>query len=44
LARLSLSTARASLRDMLRTEGVEEKIGRIDRFTSLADAIAAKVG
>jgi hypothetical protein len=24
---------------MLRVEGVEKKIGRIDRFTALADAI-----
>jgi hypothetical protein len=24
---------------MLRLEGVEEKVGRIDRFTTLADAI-----
>jgi hypothetical protein len=31
--------ARSSVRDMLRVEGVEEKIGRIDRFTTLADAI-----
>lgn len=33
--------ARSKVRDMLRTEGVEEKIGRIDRFTMLADAIDA---
>ena len=31
--------ARSTVRDMLRTEGVEEKVGRIDRFTMLADAI-----
>jgi MFS superfamily sulfate permease-like transporter len=31
--------ARARVRDMLRVEGVEESIGRIDRRTSLADAI-----
>jgi SulP family sulfate permease len=30
---------RSGVRDMLRTEGLEEKIGRIDRFTSLAQAI-----
>jgi high affinity sulfate transporter 1 len=34
-----LVEARSSVRDMLRTEGVEEKVGRIDRFTMLADAI-----
>ena len=31
--------ARASVRDMLRVEGVEERVGRVDRHTSLADAI-----
>ena len=36
-----LVEARSSVRDMLRTEGVEEKVGRIDRFTMLADAIEA---
>lgn len=36
-----LVEARSSVRDMLRTEGVEEKVGRIDRFTMLADAIDA---
>lgn len=35
----SLVEARASVRDMLRIEGVEDKVGRIDRFTTLADAI-----
>ena len=34
-----LVEARSSVRDMLRVEGVEEKVGRIDRFTTLADAI-----
>jgi sulfate permease, SulP family len=33
--------ARSSVRDMLRVEGIEEKVGRIDRFTMLADAIDA---
>ena len=36
-----LVEARSSVRDMLRVEGVEEKVGRIDRFTMLADAIDA---
>ena len=31
--------ARSKVRDMLRLEGVEDKTGRIDRFTMLADAI-----
>jgi hypothetical protein len=30
---------RACVQDMLRVEGVEETVGRIDRRTSLADAI-----
>jgi len=34
-----LVEARSSVRDMLRVEGVENEIGRIDRFTTLADAI-----
>jgi sulfate permease, SulP family len=36
-----LVEARSGVRDMLRTEGVEDRIGRIDRFTMLADAIDA---
>ena len=36
---LRVVEAHSSVRDMLRVEGVEEKVGRIDRFTSLADAI-----
>ena len=31
--------ARSRVRDMLRVEGVEETVGRVDRFTSLAAAI-----
>ncbi|HVJ46901.1 MAG TPA: sodium-independent anion transporter, partial [Luteolibacter sp.] len=34
-----LVEARASVRDMLRVEGVEGKTGTLDRFTSLAEAI-----
>ncbi len=33
--------ARSSVRDRLRAEGLEERIGRIDRFTSVADAVEA---
>jgi SulP family sulfate permease len=36
---LRLVEARSKVRDMLRLEGVEEKVGRIDRFTTLADVI-----
>jgi high affinity sulfate transporter 1 len=36
---LRLVEARSSVRDMLRLEGVEDKVGRIDRFHSLADVI-----
>ena len=34
-----LVEARSSVRDMLRVEGVEEKVGRIGRFISLAEAM-----
>jgi MFS superfamily sulfate permease-like transporter len=34
-----LVEAHASVRDILRAEGVEAKVGRIDRFTSLTHAI-----
>jgi high affinity sulfate transporter 1 len=36
---LHLVEARSSVRDILRLEGVEEKVGRIDRFRSLADVV-----
>jgi high affinity sulfate transporter 1 len=36
---LRLVEARSKVRDILRVEGVEEKLGRIDRFTMLADAV-----
>ncbi len=29
----------AETRDLLRTEGLEAKVGRIDRFTSVADVV-----
>jgi len=31
--------ARSQVRDMLRLEGLDERVGRIDRFTTLAEAI-----
>ncbi len=31
--------ARSSVRDRLRNEGVDQRIGLIDRFTSVADAV-----
>jgi MFS superfamily sulfate permease-like transporter len=37
--RLQIVEARASVRDRLEAEGVEEKVGRIGRFRSLADAV-----
>jgi SulP family sulfate permease len=38
---LELAEARSSVRDLLRAEGIEEKLGRrIDRFTSLAETIS----
>jgi MFS superfamily sulfate permease-like transporter len=36
---LKLVEARSSVRDILRLEGVEDKVGRIDRFQSLAEVI-----
>ena len=39
--RLQLVEARSSVRDTLRAEGLEERFGRFDRFTSVADAVEA---
>ncbi len=36
---LQIVEAHASVRDMLRTEGVEERVGRIDRFRTIADVL-----
>jgi MFS superfamily sulfate permease-like transporter len=38
---LQIVEARASVRDRLRSEGVEARVGPIDRFRSLADAVEA---
>lgn len=38
---LQLVEARSSVRDRLRAEGLEEQIGHVDRFTSVADAVNA---
>lgn len=40
-SRLQVVEARAAVRDTLRLHGVEAKTGRIDRFTTVADAIDA---
>ncbi len=37
--RLHIVEARSSVRGKLRVEGLEDRIGRIDRFTSVADAV-----
>lgn len=37
--RLRVVEARSSVRDRLRTQGLEELIGRVDRHTSVADAV-----
>jgi high affinity sulfate transporter 1 len=37
--RLQIVEARSSVRDRLQAEGVEDKVGRIGRFRSLADAV-----
>ena len=36
---LRLVEAYASIRDLLRLEGAEDRVGRIDRFESVADVI-----
>jgi hypothetical protein len=36
---LRLVEARASVRDLLRIEGAEDRVGRIDRFAMVADVI-----
>jgi high affinity sulfate transporter 1 len=40
-AQLQIVDARAAVRDTLRREGLEEKVGRINRFTSVGDAVNA---
>lgn len=40
-AKMRIVEARSSVRDRLRTMGIEEQIGRIDRFSTVADAVAA---
>ena len=37
--RLQVVEARASVRDMLRLEGLEERVGRVNRFTTVAEAV-----
>ena len=37
--RLQAVEARSNVRDRLRSEGVEEKLGGINRFTTVADAV-----
>jgi MFS superfamily sulfate permease-like transporter len=39
--RFQIVEARAAVRDTLRLEGLDEKVGRINRFTSVADAVEA---
>jgi SulP family sulfate permease len=38
-AQFQIVEARASVRDTLRLEGLEDKMGRINRFTAVADAV-----
>lgn len=42
--RVQAVEARSSVRDRLRNEGVDEKLGGIDRFTTVADAVEAAQG
>ena len=37
--RLQVVEARSSVRDRLRAEGVEERLGGVNRFTTVADAV-----
>jgi hypothetical protein len=39
--RVQAVEARSSVRDRLRNEGVDAKLGMINRFTSVADAVEA---
>ncbi|MFN0066283.1 MAG: SulP family inorganic anion transporter [Limisphaerales bacterium] len=39
--RLRVVEARASVRDRLRAEGVEDKLGGVNRFTTVAEAVAS---
>ena len=39
--RLQAVEARSSVRERLRSEGVDEKLGGINRFTTVADAVEA---
>ena len=39
--RVQVVEARASVRDRLRSEGVEQKLGGVNRFTTVADAVDA---
>ena len=41
---LRIVEARSKVRDMLRLEGVEDKVGRIDRFKTLAEAVDELLG
>jgi MFS superfamily sulfate permease-like transporter len=38
-ARLQIVEARSSVRDRLRTEGIDKRVSSINRFTSVADAV-----
>jgi hypothetical protein len=38
-AALRLAETHAEARDMLRAEDLETRVGRIDRFTAVADAV-----
>jgi len=40
-AALRVVDARGATRDLLRAEGLEEKVGRIERFSSVADVLDA---
>ncbi len=42
--RIQVVEARASVRDRLRNEGVIDRLGQINRFTSVADAVEAFLG
>jgi MFS superfamily sulfate permease-like transporter len=42
--RVQAVEARSSVRDSLRHEGVDEKLGGVNRFTTIAEAIERELG
>jgi hypothetical protein len=43
-SQLQIVEARAAVRDTLRLEGLEDRVGRINRFTTVGDAVDNALG